>query len=180
MTVFHPGLKPYQLKDHYQEEHVQFGLISGDNLNGDTISQAFAERENIVLYFSYLTKVKADIVNGSSPKRREVDVLLIAFTIEELNKLIKQHYRVKKYEVELEDLFVSFTLKWSYFDHVHDALNNLSNEVLERIVPLDTKELTDPLIFEKDLTLRQPIPCVSDLIQLDSIQMGALTTIKKL
>ena len=38
-------------------------------------------------------------------------MLLIAFTIEEINKLIKQHYRVKKYEVELKDLYVSFTLK---------------------------------------------------------------------
>ena len=51
VTVFHPGLKPYQLKDCYEEERVQFGLISGDNLNGDTIfyvKQACAERENIL------------------------------------------------------------------------------------------------------------------------------------
>ena len=156
MTVFHPGLNPYQLKDCYEEKHVQFGLISGDNLNGDTISyvkQACARRENVVLHFSHSTTVKADIVNGSSPKRREVDVLLIAFTIEELNKLIKQHYRVKKYEVELEDVYVSFTLKWSYFDRLHDDLNKLFNDVLERIVPLDRKECTYPLIFEKEFKL---------------------------
>ena len=70
VTIFHPGLKPYQLKKCYEEEHVQFGLISGDNLNGDTIScvkQVCARRENIVLHFSHST-TKADIVNGSSPK----------------------------------------------------------------------------------------------------------------
>ena len=180
MTIFHPGLKPFQLRDRYEEEHVRFGLISGDNLNGDTISyikQATAERENIVLHFSHSTTVKADIVNGSSPKRREVDVILIAFTKEELSKLIKQDYRAKKSEVELEDVYVSFTLKWSYFDRLHDALNKLSTEVLERIMPVDANEFTDAFVFENRLTLKHPIHCVSDLIQLDSTQMRALTTI---
>ena len=179
VTIFHPGLKPYQLNDRYEEEFVRFGLISGDKLNGDTVSyikQACADRENIVLHFSDAT-VKADIVNGSSPKRREVDVLLIAFTIEELSKLIEQHYRVKKQEVELEDVYISFRLKWSYFDRLHDALNKLSNEVIERIIPVDTNEFTDPLVFENHFTLIFPKSCFSDLIQLDSTQMRALTTI---
>ena len=180
MTIFHPGLKPFQLRDRYEEEHVRFGLISGDNLKGDTISyikQATAERENIVLHFSHSTTVKADIVNGSSPKRREVDVILISFTKEELSKLIKQDYRAKKSEVELEDVCVSFTLKWSYFDRLHDALNKLSTEVLERIMPVDANEFTDAFVFENHLTLKHPIRCVSDLIKLDSTQMRALTTI---
>ena len=179
VTVFHPGLKPYQIDHHHEEAFVRFGLITGGNLNGDTISyikQACADTENVVLHFSNVT-VKADIVNGNSPKRREVDVLLIAFTEEELSKLIEQHFRVKKYEVELEDVYVSFTLKWSYFDRLHDALDKLSTEVLERIVLVDKKEFTDLLVFENSPTLKHPIRCVSELIRLDSTQLSALTTI---
>ena len=178
MTIFHPGLNPYQLNDLYEEQFVRFGFISGDNLNGDTISyikQACADRENVVLHFSDAT-VKADILKRSSPKRREVDVLMIAFTKEELSKLIEQHYGIKKNEVELEAVYVSFRLKWSYFDRLHDALDKLSNEVIERILPVDTKEFTDPLV-ENYFTLSYPKSHVSDFIELDSTQMSALQTI---
>ena len=175
VTILKNGLRPSKLKDHYEDEHVRFGFISGGNLNGDVISyakQASADRESIVLHFSFAT-VSADIVDASSLRQSDTEVLLIAFTKEELFKLINQHL-VNKSEIELENIYVSFTLKWFYFDRLHEALDKLSLKVLEKITPTCLEDFEDPYVFGNRIRLKSPL---DKLMQLDQTQMKALTTI---
>ena len=168
ITIFPPNFVPEWLQYPHDQKHVQFGLISGGKLNGDRVlyaKQCSAERESVVLHLTN-SKIKADIITGSTPKKRGVDVLLLAFTIGEISKL------TKKNETELADpVFVSFTLKWSYFDNLHKAIDQLPLEVLNRIVPVCKDDFTHTSLSVK---LCQPD---SKLIQLDDCQMKALATI---
>ena len=175
VTIFESGLRPYKLKDYYEEEHVRFGSISGGNLNCDLIAyakQASADRKSIVLHFS-CAKVCADIVDSSSSRQREAETLLIAFTEEETYKLINQHL-VKMSEIELENVYVRFTLKWFYFDRLHEALDKLSFKVLEKITPTCLEDFDDRYVFGNLIKLQHPL---DEFMQLDQTQMKALATI---
>ena len=168
VTIYRPGFIPEWLQYPHEQKHIRFGLISGGNLNGDKVlyaKQSSAERESVVLHLTN-SKIKADIVTGSIPKERGVDVLLLAFTDGEISKL------TKKNETELNDpVFVTFTLKWSYFDNLHKAIDHLPSKVIDRIVP----------VYKEDFTLNSvsvnlPRPDF-DFMELDDCQKKALATI---
>ena len=168
ITVFPPDFIPKWLQYSHDQKYIRFGLISGDNLNGDKVlyaKQSSAERESVVLHFTN-SKIKADIVIGSTPKERDVDVLLLGFTNGEISKL------TEKSETELiGPVFVSFTLKWSYFENLHKAIDQLPLEVVNRIVPVCKEDFTHNFGSVK---LPQPD---FDFMQLDDCQMKALATI---
>ena len=172
MIIFESGLRPCKLKDYYEDEHVQFGSISGGNLNCDLIAYAKQASANIVLHFSCAT-VCADIVDSSSSWQKESEALLIAFTEEETYKLINQHL-VKMSEIELENVYVSFTLKWFYFDRLHEALDKLSFKVLEKITPTCLEDFEDPYVSGNRIKLQHP---PDEFMQLDQTQKKAFTTI---
>ena len=177
MTILKPGFVPDWLKDPYEKKHVRFGIISGDTLNSDKVSYAkhsSADRGSVHLHLSYAS-VKADIVTGSIPKKWGVDALLIAVTKEEISKLTAHNFRIREEQIQLgNSIFVSFTLKWSYFENLHKAIDKLPLEALNRVIPVDMEDFTHMSVINKPL---KPIASVPNLIYLDKYQTKALKTI---
>ena len=177
MTILKPGFVIDWLKDPYEKDHVRFGIISGDTLNSDKVSyakQSSADRGSVNLHLSF-GAVKADIVTGNIPKKWGVDALLIAFTEEEISKITVHNFRIKEEQLDLgNSIFVSFTLKWSYFENLHKAIDKLPLEVLNRVIPVAVEDFTHMFVIDKPL---KPIASLPNLIHLDKCQNKALKTI---
>ena len=69
---------------------------------------------------------------------------------------------------------MSFTLKCSYFENLHKAIDKLPLEALNRVIPVDMEDFTHMSVINKPL---KPIASVPNLIYLDKCQIKALKTI---
>lgn len=177
--VYNPQLKVKRA------EHIQYGLLYGDQLNGDVVSyikQASSERENVIICFHSNTVVKAEvveIVEGFNGKHD--NELVVAFTSHEKSKLAMEKVHEKgqateKHNVYLSDVTVtcSFVLKWSYFDRLHKALDNLSPSTVNRLIPRSSSDFEVLPV----LVLQKPQHTLGGIIDLDQrLQLCALKTI---
>jgi superfamily I DNA and/or RNA helicase/exoribonuclease R len=92
------------------------------------------------------TSVTATTVHGFPPKSIGSNGLLVGFTSEEL---ARPRWRIR--EGDIPDVYMTFVLKWLYFDLLHRAVDKLSDEVIKRIIPNDPNE------FVNDSCLDQPV-----------------------
>ena len=138
LIVYQTGFVPDSLKEK-KEEHTRYGVITGGKLNGDIISyvkQASADnnRDNVNIHMAGIV-INAEVVSCYPPKSIGTRGLMIGFTAKQISKLVKRRR-------EFHGVSVSFVLKWSYFDHLHKAIDKLPYNVIEKIIPQSCGEFT--------------------------------------
>ena len=166
-----PNFPAEKFKDS-KKEHVRFGFLTADHLNADKFDYAKQASERIVnlqLCNSSGTsvKVKADML-WSYLSLREKGVEMIFLGIDEINvaKIAKLYPAVKKVNYNFYDVAVTFVLKYSYFDRLHIAIDQLPEEVLEKIMPDSVLNFTPSVAIDSNLKSYM-IPCVEEFVTLD-------------
>ena len=74
----------------------------------------------------------------------------------------------------LLDVSVTFVLKFSYFDRLHRALENLSQDLIKRLMPSNPCQFST-MVSDEDVP--PPIKCVIDIVRLEYSQRRALASI---
>ena len=166
-----PNFPSEKFKDS-KKEHVRFGFLTADHLDADKFDYAKQASEHIVnlqLCNSSGTSVKieADML-WSSLSLRKKGVEMIFLGIDEINvaKIAKLYPAVKKVNRNFDNVAVTFVLKYSYFDRLHRAIDQLPEEVLEKIMPDSVFNFTPPVTIDSDFKSYM-IPCVEEFVTLD-------------
>ena len=136
---------------------VVFGQIVSKRLDADAIAYARQASEGKVILHLPSGIIQADIVR---PRGKDDSCLFLGFS-ECLD--IKRPMQVH----------VTFVLKYSYFDRLHKAIDNLSSSMINRLVPADCNSFTISTL-KPYLSNNYP-----DIISLDYSQCKALETIIK-
>ena len=130
--------------------------------------------------------VKADLV---TPKRKGAEAMYIGFTAQELNIMCKHYPEIntRHQQLVINEIRITFVLKYSYFDRLHRAIDNLPADVIDKIIISGKDDFTSNTVMKSLPPPVPPIKCVSRIVQLDlplgqnqtlpSPQMRALTTI---
>ena len=166
-----PNFSAKKFKDS-KKEHVRFGFLTADHLDGDKFDYAKQASERIVnLQLCNSTgtsvKIEADML-WSSLNLRNKGVERIFLGIDEINvaKIAKLYPAVKKGNRNFDNVAVTFVLKYSYFDRLHTAIDELPEEVLEKIMPDSVLNFTPPVAIDSNLK-SYVIPCVEEFVTLD-------------
>ena len=80
-------------------------------------------------------------------------------------EIIKLYRATKKAEGTFFNTAVTFVLKYSYFDRLHTAIDQLLREVLEKIMPDSVFNFTPPVAIDSDFKC-YVIPCVEEFVTL--------------
>ena len=168
-----PNFPAEKFKDS-KKEHVRFGFLTADHLDADKFDYAKQASERIVnlqLCNSSGTSVKieADML-WSSLSLRKKGVEMIFLGIDEINvaKIAKLYPAVKKVNRNFDNVAVTFVLKYSYFDRLHRAIDQLPEEVLKKIIPDSEFDFTHPADINSDFKKKSyMIPCIQEFVVLD-------------
>ena len=131
-------------------------------------------------------QVQAELV---TPKLKDAEAMYIGFTAQELSTMCK-HYpetKTRSKQLVIHEIRISFILKYSYFDRLHRAIDNLPSEIVNKIIISSKDNFTPNAVMKSLPPPPLPIKCVSKIVQLDlpqgqnqtlpNPQMTALTTI---
>ena len=131
-------------------------------------------------------RVQADLV---TPKRKGAEAMYIGFTAQVLNIMCKHYPEIntRHQQLVINEIHITFVLKYSYFDRLHRAIDNLPTDVIDKIIISGKDDFTSNEVMKSLPPPVPPIKCVSRIVQLDlplgqnqtlpSPQMRALTTI---
>lgn len=119
----HSDPKPY---------HKRFGYIQG--LDGDQIAYAAqASRGVCIMYKNQGTKVcSADILQENFTHTEEK--LYLAFNGDSITELEKSQFKVTRGHGKFK-VYVKFELKYTYFENLENAVESVSDEVIQKIMP---------------------------------------------
>ena len=179
LTIYPPGLNPKKVKydsksDHKIEEHLRYGYINGDHLDGDKIAYAKQASEGCMyIIFPNLkdTHIKGIICEGTFPETKVLDVIFVSFNETDLVQICPT---AKERQHSVKKVRVVFELKYSYFFRQHDTLDAISDEVIAKILPSSDKEFTHQSKFREGYHLSGRHRKTAEL---DSIQFTALKAI---
>lgn len=146
------------------EKFTRFGYISDSD--GDKLSYAKQASEGSFIYLDEHNYIKAKHVFARIPKEANANAIVFAVTNEEATKLSSLPRRCWSHR-----LFVHFELKHSYFQRMHDALDKVTPEIIEKIMPS-----IENFIDDKTWVWNPGKPDHESL-KLDSYQQRALRTI---
>ena len=93
---------------------------------------------------------------------------MIYLGLDETNvaEIIKLYRAAKKADGTFFNTAVTFVLKYSYFDRLHRAIDQLPCEILEKIMPDSAFNFTPPVAIDSDFK-SFVIPCVEEFVTLD-------------
>ena len=145
----------------YQDKYKLFCTIWNTQLDADTIAYAMQASEGIVILHFSTGDMQADILQT---KNRSSLYFLLGLTA---NHGVKRESNVN----------VTFILKYSYFDRLHQALDSLPLAVLNRLVPSDPCHFSNVVLNDEDIP--PPIKCVHNIgvVKLEYSQRKALKSI---
>ncbi len=168
-----------------QTTYVRYGYISckdNDISDAEKLSQAKQASEGSFLVLDEKTVVHANHVlfiqakdACQIPKYVDHNSIIIAFTEEQYgiltawNPEIHQDFNFREYVI------VQFELKYAYFQRLHDALDNLPQNIVDRLIPITQHHPNsdDDVVYDKRI-FSPPY----EILQLDKIcQYQALNTI---
>lgn len=167
MCVFQSGFEPVSLKRTKIENFVRFGYISCKD--GDKLSYAKQASEGSFIVLDDITFIKVEHVMARAPKETNYNAIVFGLTKEEASKLVKWTSLAKTRWCRR--LQVHFELKDSYFQRLHKALDNISHEIILKIMPVD-----EDFIEENRQEWHSGKPGI-EALKLDSYQERALHTI---
>ena len=179
LTIYQPGLEPPELSYEYEHYHkygecLRYGYITADHLDGDKIAYAKHSSEGCMYIFfpdSSESPIRANIVEGYFPKKKGPDVLFVSLNERALVRIFPT---ARKQQCTVRHVRVVFELKYSYFYRQHDTLDDISDEVIAKIVPQCDKEFTHQNNFTEDYC---PSGRYRNIADLDHYQVIALKAI---
>ena len=142
----------------YQDKYKIFFTISKKELDADVIAYAMQASEGRVVIHLPSGDVLADILQT---RNRNALYFLLGF---DKNPGVRS----------LSDVSVTFVLKFSYFDRLHRALENLSQDLINRLMPSNPCQFST-MVSDEDVP--PPIKCVIDIVRLEYSQRRALASI---
>ena len=175
----------YKAPTDAKDNHVRFGFITANHLDGDKISYAKQASEG-QLFITFNTvekqqKVQIKVDNFRSKYVHNVEGFLLYFTNSQINNLSSHFPEIQRgyKSVEIGRVSISFILKYSYFDRLHKAIDLLPGIIVRRLMPdslscftsVDKKET----IFSK--TVPRPQAHCLHCLHLESSQLDALKVI---
>ena len=129
LVLHQAGLKsPNWMRFEADPWHKRYGFVSG--LSGDQIAYATQASGGAVITCSG-GEIRASILRENFNQVEER--MYIAFDAKSLQKL-EQHLHVTRTNCK-RDITLRFELKHSYFRNLHDSVQELPQEAIERIVP---------------------------------------------
>ena len=148
--------------------YVRFGYI--DSSDGDTLSHAIQASEGSYIILDNNSSVFVKHVFARVPYVANYNAIIIAFDEEQHRKLMESKSFTKRdYDFKAE---VKFELKHFYFTGLHESIDNLSGEVVRRLIPTDSVlhsgKKADPCEVDHE------VGDVYTKMKLDDVQMEAL------
>ena len=133
LVLHQAGLKQLSwMRNETNQFHVRFGYLLG--LNGDQIAYATQASEGAYIVHEG-KEVKVDILmENFSHTDERMYIALDRSNLEKLENLTTLSVSRAPYR-SLMKIEVEFELKHSYFNSLHTAVERLSPEVIERILP---------------------------------------------
>ena len=165
--MFQPGFEPINLEYNTNEEFSRFGYISCQD--GDKLSYAKQASEGSFIILNSIIFIKVRHVRGIIPKEANSNAILFGITEGEELKLVKWTSLAKT--TWSRNLRVQFELKHSYFEGLHSALDNISQEVILKIMP------TSKSFVDENKNYWNPGRLDLQTLDLDFYQLRALRTI---
>lgn len=167
MCVFQSGFEPVSLKHTKIENFVRFGYISCKD--GDKLSYAKLASEGSFIVLDDITFIKVEHVMARAPKDANYNFIMFGLTNIEASKLVNWTSLARTRWSR--SLLVHFVLKCSYFQRLHDALDNIRHEIILKIMPMD-----EDFVEESRQEWNPGKPDI-EALELDSYQESALHTI---
>uniref|UniRef100_A0A1X7UNX9 RNB domain-containing protein n=1 Tax=Amphimedon queenslandica TaxID=400682 RepID=A0A1X7UNX9_AMPQE len=144
--------------ERYQDKYKSFYTIWNTQLDADTIAYAMQASEGIVILHLSIGDVQADIL-----QTKDKIYFLLGLAI---NPGVEQQSNVN----------VTFVLKYSYFDRLHQVLDNLPQAIISRLMPSDPCNFSNVNVVFNNEDIRL-ISCVRDIVKLEYSQRKALHSI---
>ena len=169
--------RPEQNYIQSKESYVRYGSIiagTGNDLDDDKMSYASHSSEGvIILYlydeFNHLVVVEADVIKYVYKDKK----ILIGFDRINFTILLKNFKKLRKEGTIFKDVFIKFLLKYSYFDLLHDAVDNISEEIIHKIMPNSASDFT----HHSDVDIQMPFSKLKEIIGLDIYKKNVSQTI---
>ena len=153
-----------------EDEYHHFATISSgtnDCLDDDKISYATQASEGTLVLSlpgeqsGQTVQVEGDIIRHSYLYNN----ITVGFSKNMVDELHRNLPFLEIRQNKFKDVHVKFILKYSYFDSLHDAVEKIPDEVVQKILPLSTKDF--PLANEEQQVDLRVFPQLRDTINLD-------------
>ena len=172
--------QPEQNDIQSKESYVRYGSIiagTGNDLDDDKMSYASHSSEGVIILhlydeFNHLVVVEADVTKYDYEDKK----IWIGFDQKNFTILLKNFKKLRKQGTKFEDVFIKFLLKYSYFDLLHDAVDNISEEIIHKIMPNSASDFT----HHSDVDIQKiqmPFSKLKEIIGLDIYKKNVSQTI---
>ncbi len=146
-----------------RDYHVRFGYITADHLDGDKIAYALqASGSKVYINFqssnNNIIEMRLDIVGTKFNK------MFLGLQAPDESKVASH----SKNEI----VKVTFILKYSYFDRLHQGIDSVSSEIIEKLLPCTPNDFSTITSEEKPDTYM--LDMVKNFVSLDSWDQDAL------
>ena len=164
--------------------HVRFGHITADDIDGDKVSYAKQASEGKAIIKIQKPRggtieLNVDMVGPESSER-----IHLGMDASQESKLVEIYKHTDKNGQTFRDVEVVFILKYSYFDRLHVAVDQISNEMICRLFPETENDFSNQDCCNEYVSTHM-LDCVSDYVDLDQPyfknkpQLYALKTVLK-
>ena len=173
IAIFKKGFTPSRLRHEHEGRYVRYGYIDSDD--SDTLVYAKQASEGSFLILDDHSCVHVKHVHATAPNDASFNAIIIAFDKDQERKLRgSKLYSKKEYCFQAK---VKFELKHSYFQMLHDAVQQLPKIIIDRLIPTNPHfyYLEDTAKISNNYTDKIEYP----RMELDEVQMDALGCILK-
>ena len=131
--LFQLGHTPGELKVDARPYHARYGYIKG--MGYDEVAYATQSASSAIIKLSHLS-IRCDILRENNFHAEER--LYIAFDKKNVEELVS-YFKIGKSSFESPKcLLVNFLLKFSYFKSLQESVDNMEDDGIERIIPIDS------------------------------------------
>ena len=173
IAIFKKGFTPSRLRHEHESRYVRYGCIDSDD--SDTLVYAKQASEGSFLILDDHSCVHVKHVHATASNNASFNAIIIAFDKDQEQKLRgSKLYSKEDYCFQAE---VKFELKHSYFQMLHDAVQQLPKIIIDRLIPTKSHfyYLEDTANISNNYTDKIEYP----RMELDEVQMDALGCILK-
>ena len=183
--VYHHGFRFNDFsRFEVKSNHVRFGHITADDIDGDKVSYAKQASEGKAIIKIQKPRggtleLNVDMVGPESSER-----IHLGMDASQESKLVEIYKHTDKNGQTFRDVEVVFILKYSYFDRLHVAVDQISNEMICRLFPETENDFSSQDCWNEYVSTHM-LDCVSDYVDLDQPyfknkpQLYALKTVLK-
>ena len=152
-----------------RDEHIRFGYITAEDLDGDSVSYAKQASEGVCLSINGdgrrkpTCTLELKIIGTDFAKGREK--IHLGLELSDVLKLQSVFPQCAKSDVNFDNVTIKFLLKYSYFNLLKRAVDCLSNEVIEsKLIINDCLNFFEEYGYGQSTSMEG---CVKELVKLD-------------